>query len=136
MHCVSLMYRKTETSTFDINYYANVHIPLAFALLQQHFGVTPLKGELFGEGFRMGTSDSATYHCIFNMYFRTREDAERLLELRNLQGQKAPSERTVDIRKFSSSDPEAYISEVTSLDTESTLIKGYAIAQKAQGGLK
>lgn len=132
MHCVTLIYRKTPTSTFDIRYYADVHIPLAFALLQQNFGMIPVKAELFGDGFRMGSHDNAVYHCIFNMYFHSREDAERLLDLRNLQDQKPPSDRTVDIRKFSSEDPEAFISEVTTLDTEHTLAKGSALFRKRE----
>lgn len=116
MICITVMYPKLDGSSFDASRYLHGHIPLAFGLLRERFGVAPLRVEVLTDCREIGGSEGAgEYHCICNMYFRTRADAECLIALRDLDEATAAMLRE-SIAKFTTLVPRALICEVRSGD--------------------
>lgn len=128
MYCLSVIYPKLNGSTFDMDYYVNTHIPLAFALLYRKFAVKPQRLELLHNGRDAGNAANTAHHCIFNMYFDVKADAERMFELRQLlDEEKKSSKLRAEIKNFTTLAPEAIIFEVNRVEVQSTLSRGEAL---------
>lgn len=133
MVCITVMYPRLEGTRFDMDYYIDVHVPLAIRLLQRKFGVVPTSIELFGacEGID-GSAENVDYHCICNMYFKSRAEAGRLVELRDLQEETSAVLRD-DISKYTDVEPRAFISDVSSITVADLLARADALLTNALG---
>jgi hypothetical protein len=133
MYCITVMYPKVDGSTFDSDYYLGVHVPLAFRELQRRFGVTPVRVDCFTSceliGGAEGAGDVLGYHVIFNMYFRTRSDAERMIELRNSQEGESPELRA-DIQAYTNAQLRGVLAEVATRDVPGLLALADRLVRK------
>jgi hypothetical protein len=133
MYCITVMYPKVAGTTFDTDYYLGVHVPLAFRELQRRFGVTPVRVDCFTGceliGGAEGTGDALGYHVIFNMYFSTREDAQRMIDLRNSQEGESPELRA-DIQAYTNAQLRGVLSEVASRDVSALLALADELVRK------
>lgn len=98
---VSVLYPKTDTSTFDINYYTTTHIPLVEASLGD-----VCKQVAVDQGLSGGApGDAPTYEIMAHLYFDS---------LEAFQGAFGPHAKTImaDIPNFTNVQPTVQISEV------------------------
>lgn len=135
MYCITVMYPKIAGTTFDTGYYLDVHVPLAFRELKRRFGVTPVRVDCFTDCRLIkgaeGGDDASDYHCIFHMYFQTRADAERMIELRN-SGESSSVELRADIKAYTTVELRGVLSEVTSRDVPALLARADALVGDAR----
>jgi hypothetical protein len=133
MYVITVMYPKVKGTTFDTDYYLGVHVPLAFRELQRRFGVTPVRVDCFTSckviAGAEGAGDALDYHVIFNMYFNTRADADRMIELRNSQEGESPELRA-DIQAYTNAELQGVISEVQSRDVSGLLALADTLIKK------
>ncbi len=121
MICVSIMYPNPPGSVFNMEHYLKVHMPVAIGLLQRS-GIAPERMEILAEGVGMdGTAASAPYHCVSNLYFKTREEADKLLAV--LGSEEAASLLQADWQNYTQADPTAQISLCLSLDPAGQIAK-------------
>lgn len=114
MICVSIMYPNTPGSTFNLRYYLDVHMPVAIGLMQQG-AVAPVRMEILANGQGLdGTAASAPYHCVSNLYFKTREEADKLLAV--LGSEEAVRLLVADWPNYTQADPVAQISLCQDID--------------------
>jgi hypothetical protein len=135
MYCITVMYPKIPGTTFDKDYYLGVHVPLAFRELERRFAVTPVRIDCLTDcrmiGGAEGGEGATDYHCIFHMYFRSREDAERMIALRNSQDD-ASVELRADIKAYTDAELRAVLSEATSRDVPALIARGEALVAAAR----
>ena len=125
MHCITVLYPKVPGTTFDTDYYLDVHVPLAFRELKRRFGVTPVRVECFTDCRLIQGAEGAgklDYHVIFHMYFKSRSDAERMIELRN-SAETSSVELRADIQAYTNAELQGVVSEVQSRDVAVLLAK-------------
>ncbi len=69
---VSIIYNKTDSSTFDYDYYKNTHMPLAGKHLH------PVRMEVDKV---VGTPDGSpsTIHCVGYLYFNSQKDLQQAM---------------------------------------------------------
>lgn len=114
MICVSIMYPNTPGSAFNLRYYLDVHMPVAIGLMQQG-AVAPVRMEILANGHGLdGTAASAPYHCVSNLYFKTREEADKLLAV--LGSEEAVRLLVADWPNYTQADPVAQISLCHDID--------------------
>jgi hypothetical protein len=133
MHCITVLYPKVPGTTFDTEYYLDVHVPLAFRELKRRFGVTPVRVDCLTDCRSIRGAEAAgnsDYHAIFHMYFRTREDAERMIELRN-SAESSSVELRADIRAYTNADLQGVVSQVQSRDVEELLARADVLVADA-----
>jgi hypothetical protein len=134
MHCITVLYPKVPGTTFDVNYYLDVHVPLAFRELKRRFGVTPVRVDCLTDCRSIKGAEGAgslDYHVIFHMYFRTRADAERMIELRN-SAEHSSVELRADIQAYTNAELQGVLSEVQSREVTDLLAKADAIVAAAR----
>jgi uncharacterized protein (TIGR02118 family) len=103
MFCVSVLYPANSTSTFNLDYYLDSHIPLAKRLLSPH-GLQRVEVARSLGAFSPG--NSAPFHTIGQLYFATLEGLERGLAL-------AAPELIGDIpRYYSGGEPIIQVTEI------------------------
>jgi hypothetical protein len=108
------MYPNPPGSAFNTEYYLNVHLPVAIGLLQRS-DIAPERIEILTNGHGMdGTVAGAPYHCVSNLYFRTLEDADKLLVA--LGSEEAARLLQADWPNYTQAEPIAQISHCHSLD--------------------
>ena len=125
MHCITVLYPEVPGTTFDTDYYLDVHVPLAFRELKRRFGVTPVRVECFTDCRLIKGAEGASkldYHVIFHMYFESRSDAERMIELRN-SAESSSVELRADIQAYTNAELQGVVSEVQSRDVAVLLAK-------------
>lgn len=114
MICVSIMYPNPPGSVFNLRYYLDVHMPVAIGLMKQG-AVAPLRMEILSNGLGLdGTAASAPYHCVSNLYFKSREEADKLMAV--LGSEEAVRLLVADWPNYTQADPVAQISLCQSLD--------------------
>jgi hypothetical protein len=134
MHCITVLYPKVPGTTFDVSYYLDVHVPLAYRELKRRFGVTPVRVDCMTDCRSIKGAEGAgnlDYHVIFHMYFQTRADAERMIELRN-SAEQSSVELRADIQAYTNAELQAVLSEVQSRDVTDLLAKADAIVAAAR----
>jgi uncharacterized protein (TIGR02118 family) len=94
---VSILYPRSEGTTFDIDYYVTKHIPLA----QREMG-DALKAVAVDEG--VGGDNPAPYFCIGHLSFDSTEDFVAAIG--------AATETANDVPNFTNATPQLQISEV------------------------
>jgi len=128
MHCITVLYPDVPGTTFDTDYYLDVHVPLAFRELKRR-GVTPVRVECFTDCRLIKGAEGAAkldYHVIFHMYFESRSDAERMIELRN-SAENSSVELRADIQAYTNAQLQGVVSEVQSRDVAVLLAKADAL---------
>lgn len=129
MYCITVMYPKVPGTTFDTGHYLDVHVPLAFRELRRRFGVTPARVDCFTGCRSIKGAEGAgnlDYHVIFHMYFNSREDAERMIELRD-SAESSSVELRADIGVYTNAELQGVLSEVMSRDVAALLARGDAL---------
>ncbi|HXY92921.1 MAG TPA: EthD family reductase [Acidimicrobiia bacterium] len=94
---VSILYPRSEGTTFDIDYYVSKHMPL----VQKELGDT-LKGYGVDEG--IGGDHPAPYHCVGYLMFDSVDDF--------FGGMAGATETRNDVANFTDCTPQLQISEV------------------------
>lgn len=94
---VSILYPRSDDSTFDIDYYVTRHMPL----VQRELGDV-LKGVGVDEG--VGGEHPAPYHCIGHLMFDSADDF-----FASIGG---ATETAADVVNFTNATPQLQISEV------------------------
>jgi hypothetical protein len=134
MHCITVLYPTAPDTTFDVRYYLDVHVPLAFRELKRRFGVTPVRVECFTDCRSIKGAEGAgsdDYHVIFHMYFASRADAERMIELRN-SAEHSSVELRADIQAYTDAELQGVLSAVQSRDVADLLAKADALVAQAR----
>lgn len=103
---LTVLYPRSESSHFDMDYYLQTHIPLAKQLLTP-LGLVRIDLE---EGLAGGAPDAPpAYHLIGSLSFDTIEDLQRTIEN---HGEKLMA----DIPNYTNSQPQLLISRVIEIN--------------------
>ncbi len=94
---VTIMYPRSDDSTFDMDYYLTTHIPL----LQRELG-DALEGAGVDEG--VGGDHPAPYHCVGYLMFDSVDDF--------FAGMGGATETRADVVNFTNTTPQVQISEI------------------------
>lgn len=121
MHCVKVLYPNTPGSSFNLEHYLKVHVPLGLGLLKKHCGVVPVRIEAAGNPRSLVEGTRPPYHMIFSAYFNSREEAESFKKLFGVE--EAVRLQKGDWPNFSQSDPEIIITEIVEIDPATRLPK-------------
>lgn len=137
MYVVNVMYPNPpgSNSTFDMKHYLDVHMAMGLGLLHKHFGVKPTRLEIVGDTYGSDrTNKSALYHCFCLVYFDRKEDADRFIDLFNME---LPVKLlSADWPKYTPTDPVAVLGRSFEMDVEETVARGPAVIAKAEAELK
>jgi hypothetical protein len=126
------MYPNPPGSVFNLRHYLDVHLPQAMDLLQRRFAITPERIEILADGQGLdGTAASSPYHCVCNLYFKTREDVDKLLEL--LGSEEAERVLVADWPNYTQASPVPQISLCQSLDPAELLAKAPGVIAAITG---
>ncbi len=121
MYCVKVLYPNTPGSSFNLDHYLKVHVPLGLGLLQKHCGVVPIRIEAAAKPYALVAGARPPYHMIFSAYFKTRDEAESFKKLFDVE--EAVRLQKEDWPNFSQSDPEIMITEIVEIDPATRLPK-------------
>ena len=98
---MTVLYRNSEASTFDFDYYVKTHLELAKERLKE-FGVGRIEVE---RGIEALDGQKAPYVCIAHVHFSSIEDLKRGVEAHG-------EELVADVPNFTNIEAELQISEV------------------------
>jgi uncharacterized protein (TIGR02118 family) len=135
MHCVHVLYPRPPKSKFDLKHYYDVHMPLGIGLLCERCGVVPKK--VFVQqniyGFD-GTADSAAYHVVSSLFFDSKAEADKFLEL--FQMEEPRRLLSEDWPKYTAADPIAVLGELVEVDPREMASRGSDVIRRAQRAAK
>ena len=138
MYVVHVMYPNPADSDqeFDTEHYFKVHMPMGVGLMCQEYGVKPVRIEVTSNTYGADrTHGSADYNCFGSVYFETKEEADRFIDLFELERPRALLE--ADWLKYTPANPIAVLGEVTVMDPVEAIeqsIQVIADAEKALDG--
>ena len=130
MYFVSVMYPRTPSGHFDLDYYLRVHTPLGIGLLWQLYQVKPMSLDIHTDTFGTDrTEASAPYAVISTATFATRADAERFIDVFE-----RPQEAAVlssDWPNFTDGRPEVVLGAVSPLDVDDVIQRSHTVIETA-----
>ena len=98
---MTVLYRNSEASTFDFDYYVKTHLELAKERLKE-FGVGRIEVE---RGIEALDGQKAPYVCVAHVHFSSIEDLKRGVEAH-------AEELLADVPNFTNIEADLQISEV------------------------
>lgn len=131
MYCINVMYPNLPGSTFDWKHYAAVHMPMGIGLLHEHFGILPDRILVCRDTYGPDrTIKSAAYHCIAQVFFEKKRDADRFIDLFNME---LPLKLLkTDWPKYTAADPVAVLGLVEEWDPKAELAKSRQVLETAR----
>lgn len=114
MYCVKVLYPNTPGSTFNLEHYLQVHVPLGLGLLKKHCNAVPVRIEAAANPYTLVEGTRPPYHVIFSAYFRTKAEADSFKKLFGVE--EAVRLQKEDWPNFSQVDPEIVITEIIEVD--------------------
>lgn len=133
MYVVHVMYPNPENSTqeFDFEHYFKAHMPMGVGLMEREYGVKPIRIEVTSNTYGADrTHDSADYNCFGSVYFATKEEVDRFIDLFELERPRSILE--ADWPKYTPANPIALIGEVTIMDPDDTIEQSKAVIAAAE----
>ena len=133
MYVVHVMYPnpRDATQTFDMQHYLDVHMPMGIGLLYREYGIKPCRLEVLGKTYGGDrTHGSADFNCIGSVYFETKAEVDRFIDL--FERERPSAMLRADWPKYTPADPVALLGEIEVLDTEETLAKAEAVIAAAE----
>jgi hypothetical protein len=120
-YMVAFIYPRVEGERFDVDHYLNVHLALGVGLTHKHLKIKPSKIAVYTA--IEGTDDnpvSKGYTTICNLFFDTKEDADKFLGLFDVP--EAAERLSADYPNYTAKPPQAIWAKVTELHDMDALI--------------
>lgn len=123
MYGITIIYPRKKGSTFNLDHLLNVHAPMGLALLKQRFEVQPrsalIQKETYGPD---GMAESASAHVVCTLVFETQSEADKFLELFQLEEPRRLL--SSDWSRYTEESPILVAGELVDFDLKAALAKG------------
>lgn len=130
MYFVNVMYPRTASGRFDLDYYLRVHAPLGIGLLWKHFQVKPITLDVQTDTFGVDrTEASAQYAVISTVTFSTRAEAECFIDL--FERPREAAVLSSDWPNFTDGQPVVVLGSVSPMDVDEVIQQSHAVIEAA-----
>ncbi|MGD9765790.1 MAG: EthD family reductase [Candidatus Binatia bacterium] len=117
MYCVKILYPNRPGSSFNLQHYFDVHIPLGLRLMKEHCDLVPARLEVDTRPSGMTADSKVPYHAISSIYFEQRAEADACRAF--FGREEIFRELSRDFPNYTESDPEIIFSELVAIDPSS-----------------